>query len=202
MTTRSLIIAGLAMFLMLNASLMGLYLLMKAASPAAEAEVEALPVLSNLPDFSLTTTQNTPLTKSDLAGKIWVADFFFSSCAGPCPIMTRNMASVAERLKGVPDVAFVSISVDPETDTPEVLSRYGEKYGADPAQWHFLTGEMGTIQKLAVEGFMVGSVDDPIIHSPKFCLVDREGQVRGYYTGTDEAELVDLMFDIDQLIEE
>lgn len=200
MSTRALIIAGLAMFLMLNACLMALYLLMGSAPQVAEAET--LPVLSTLPDFSLTTEQNTPLSKSDLAGKVWVADFFFSSCSGPCPIMTRNMAGVAERLKGTPDLAFVSISVDPETDTPEVLSRYGAKYGADPAQWHFLTGDLAAIQTLAVEGFMVGSVDDPIIHSPKFCLVDREGRVRGYYTGTDEAELVELMFDIDQLIEE
>lgn len=200
MSTRALIVLGCSLFLLLNACLMLMYVLANAAPKPAKPE--PLPVLAQLPDFTLTSDKGTPLSREDLAGKIWIADFFFTSCAGPCPIMTRNMAGVAERLKGNPDVAFVSISVDPETDTPEVLSRYGAKYDADPARWHFLTGDEGAIQSLAVEGFMVGSVDNPVIHSQKFCLVDRAGQLRGYFTGADEAELDKLVAAVEVLTKE
>lgn len=200
MSFKALFITGIAFFVLLNASLMGLYLLSGAAD--APAESDALPVLYPLPDFSLTSDKNAPLAKSDLKGKVWIADFIFTSCAGPCPAMTRSMADVAERLALYPEVQFVSVSVDPDTDTPDVLSAYGEKFGADPARWHFLTGEMDAIQTLAVEGFKIGSVDDPVIHSTKFCLVDKAGQIRGYYTGTDEAELNELVEAVHQLMKE
>ena len=166
MSTKSLIIIGLVSFVLLNASMMGLYLLSGAAS--TEAAAEELPVISTLPPFSLTSDKNTPLDNASLAGKVWIADFIFTSCAGPCPAMTRSMAAVAKKLELYPEVAFVSVSVDPETDTPEVLSRYGEKFGANPERWHFLTGTPEAIQELAVKGFMIGSVDDPVIHSTKF----------------------------------
>ena len=200
MSFKALFITGIVFFVLLNASLMGLFLLSGAAD--APAETDALPVLYPLPDFSLTSDKNEPLSKDDLKGKVWIADFIFTSCAGPCPAMTRSMAGVAERLSLYPDVQFVSVSVDPETDTPEVLSAYGEKFGADPSRWHFLTGNMDAIQTLAVEGFKIGSVDDPVIHSTKFCLVDKTGQIRGYFTGTDEAELDELVASVHQLIKE
>lgn len=200
MSTKTLIIIGLVSFVLLNASMMGLYLLSGSAS--SEASAEELPVISTLPPFSLTSDKNTPLDNGSLAGKVWIADFIFTSCAGPCPAMTRSMAAVAKKLELYPEVAFVSVSVDPETDTPEVLSRYGEKFGANPERWHFLTGTPEAIQELAVKGFMIGSVDDPVIHSTKFCLVDQKGQIRGYYTGTDEAELEKLVADAHRLLEE
>ena len=116
--------------------------------------------------------------------------------------MTRSMADVAKKLELHPEIEFVSVSVDPETDTPEVLARYGEKFGADPKRWHFLTGSTEAIQELAVKGFKIGSVDDPVIHSTKFCLVDKQGQIRGYYTGTDEVELEQLIAAATRLLEE
>lgn len=199
MSTKALILTGLAFFVLLNASLMGLYLLSTTQSQATE---DTLPVISTLPDFSLTSDKGTSLSKADLAGKIWIADFIFTSCAGPCPEMTRSMAALAEKMKLYPNVQFVSVSVDPETDTPEVLARYGERFGADPARWHFLTGPIEQIQALAVEGFKIGSVDDPVIHSTKFCLVDGEGRIRGYFTGNDAIEQELLVAAIEQLVKE
>ena len=200
MSTKTLIIIGLVSFVLLNASLMGLYLLMGVASPADSAD--ELPVISTLPDFALTSDKGTTLDKASMAGKVWIADFIFTSCAGPCPVMTRSMADVAKKLELHPEIEFVSVSVDPETDTPEVLARYGEKFGADPKRWHFLTGSIEAIQELAVKGFKIGSVDDPVIHSTKFCLVDKQGQIRGYYTGTDPVEIEQLTAAATRLLEE
>lgn len=200
MSFKALFITGIIFFVLLNVSLMGLFVLNGVADVPTETDV--LPVLYPLPEFSLTSDKNAPLSKEDLVGKVWIADFIFTSCAGPCPAMTRSMAGVAERLALYPEVQFVSVSVDPDTDTPEVLSAYGEKFGADPTRWHFLTGDMDAIQTLAVEGFKIGSVDDPVIHSTKFCLVDKSGQIRGYYTGTDEAELNELVAAVHQLMKE
>ena len=200
MSTKSLILIGLASFILLNASMMGLYLLSDTAT--SEARTDELPVISTLPPFALTSDKNVPLDNSTLTGKVWIADFIFTSCAGPCPAMTRSMAAVAKKLELYPEVAFVSVSVDPETDTPEVLARYGAKFGANPERWHFLTGTPEAIQELAVKGFMIGAVDDPVIHSTKFCLVDQKGQIRGYYTGTDEAELEQMIVAVHRLLEE
>jgi protein SCO1/2 len=199
-STKALIIVGLVTFVLLNASLMGLYLLSGAG--LAPGSSDALPVIATLPDFSLTSDKGTAIDNKSLAGKVWIADFIFTSCSGPCPVMTRSMAAVAKKLELHPEVNFVSISVDPETDTPEVLARYGEKFGANPERWHFLTGTVESIQQLAVKGFMIGSVDDPVIHSTKFCLVDQKGQIRGYFTGTDEVETDQLIAAALRLLEE
>jgi len=200
MNFKVLFITGIVLFILLNASLMGLFVLSGATQPPESGNI--LPVISSLPPFSLTSDKNAPLSREDLLGKVWVADFIFTSCAGPCPAMTRSMADVAERLSLYPDVQFVSVSVDPETDTPDVLAAYGEKFGANPERWHFLTGTEEAIQSLAVEGFMVGSVENPVIHSTKFCLVDKQGQIRGYYTGTDPVEIDALVAAVHQLMKE
>ncbi len=200
MSFKALFITGIVLFVLLSASILGLLLLSGAAKkPAA---TDALPVLYPLPAFSLTSDKNAPLRKVDMLGKVWIADFIFTSCGGPCPEMTRSMARVAERLALYPEVRFVSVSVDPDTDTPDVLSAYGAKFGADPERWDFLTGALEDIQTLAVEGFKIGSVEDPVIHSTKFCLVDKAGQIRGYFTGTDEVEIDALVAAVHQLIKE
>lgn len=200
MSYKALILTGIVMFALLNGSLMGLFVLARSADePVSDG---TLPVISTLPAFSLTSDKGTTVDLESLAGKVWVTDFIFTSCAGPCPQMTRSMAKVAEQFSLYPEVQFVSVSVDPTTDTPEVLAAYGEKFGANPERWHFLTGSETAIQQLAVDGFMVGSVDDPVIHSTKFCLVDKQGRIRGYYTGTDDGELAELVSAIHQLMKE
>jgi protein SCO1/2 len=144
-----------------------------------------LPPLYPVIPFSLTSESGETITQESLRGQIWVAMFFFTSCAGPCPIMTASLADVARQVDPAAPVRFVSITVDPETDTPERLRQYGERYGADFKRWHFLTGPIDAINKLALEGFKLGSLDEPIMHSDRLVLVDAAGNIRGYFPGTE-----------------
>jgi len=164
--------------------------------------VDALPVLGTLPPFSLSNQAEEIIDLDAMAGKIWVADFIFTSCAGPCPEMTKQMKRLADRVQGGDRVQFVSISVDPETDTPERLRAYGEQYQADFRRWHFLTGDRDTIEMLAVEGFKVGSVENPVIHSTRFVLIDGEGRIRGYFHGLEEETIPALQAAIGLLLKE
>lgn len=168
-----------------------------------QASHPELPVLGHVPPFELTDSTGQPFQRNQLAGKIWVADFFFTTCTGPCPIMSRNMSTVQERLQSVPDVALVSITINPEYDTPEVLRAYAADHNAQPGKWHFLTGPMSDIYDLATSGFLVAaSTEDANLHSTRFILVDRQFQIRGYYTGTNTAEIDQLVADLKQLLEE
>ena len=160
-----------------------------------------LAVHQQLPDFSLTDQRAAPFALSDLHGKVWVADFIFTSCATICPQMTIQMASLQEEFAS-DDIHFVSFSVDPERDTPEVLFRYADRYGADGNRWAFLTGQKEAIYQLAGEGFNLaaGHRGSEILHSTRFVLVDRAGQVRGYYDSRSKAHLQQLRQDIQTLL--
>jgi protein SCO1/2 len=174
------------------------------------ARHEPLPVLGTVPEFVLTERSGQPFGLHDLRGQIWVADFIFTNCAGTCPIMTTAMAELQATLteQKLDDVKLVSITVDPERDTPEVLSKFAEGYGAQANRWFFLTGEGAAIQQLANKGFLLsaatsgGPEEEPIIHSNRFVLVDRQARIRGYYDGTDEAEVQKLMRDLARLYRE
>ncbi len=160
-----------------------------------------IPQLGALPDFQLVDSKGMPFGSAQLKGKIWVADFVFTSCTGICPILSTNMSKLHRNLVDRPDVHLVSVSVDPETDTPEVLARYASRYSADTSRWHFLTGPRERIHQLAVAGFKVGSVDEPIFHSNRFILVDGDGAIRGYYVGTEPEDMAKLNHDINTLLE-
>src|SRR5574341_98072 len=172
---------------------------------------ESLPVLGAVPDFTLTERHGQPFGLEHLRGHIWVADFIFTNCAGTCPIMTTAMAeiqkmTVAEKLE---HVKLVSITVDPERDSLAVLQRFADGYGALADRWYFLTGDGAAIQQLANKGFLLsaaassgGSAEEPIIHSNRFVLVDRQGRIRGYYDGTDEESVRQLLQDIKKLYRE
>lgn len=161
-----------------------------------------LPPLYPVPDFALTDARGETMTLDSLKGKVWVAMFFFTSCAGPCPVMVRSMGDLARDVSGAQPVRFVSITVDPETDTPERLKAYGEAAGADFNRWHFLTGPMADIERLSHEGFKLGSVDEPIFHSDRFVLVDAAGSIRGYFTGTEAEAIARLKGAIQTLLKE
>jgi protein SCO1/2 len=157
----------------------------------------ALPDYSAVPDFTLTERSNRAVTRGDLMGKVWIADFIFTHCAGICPTMSTNMAKLQA---GLPkDIRLVSFSVDPYNDTPEVLREYATRYNADPDRWLFLTGEPEAVQKLSIGGFKLaldpsgGTETEPITHSSRFVLVDREGHIRGYY-GTEDAGALGRLF--------
>lgn len=148
------------------------------------------------PEFTLTERSNRKVTRQDLAGKVWVADFIFTKCAGACPVMSSHMRKLQDKL--FEDIRLVSFSVDPYNDTPEVLTEYANRYGADPDRWLFLTGDPETVQKLSVGGFKLaldptsGTEKEPITHSSRFVLVDREGNIRGYY-GIEDAKAMDVL---------
>ena len=163
---------------------------------------QPLPKLYDVPDFTLTDTNGDDFSLSELRGHVWIADFIFTSCAGVCPIMSTNMAEVQQIFDEDPRVQFVSISVDPETDTPEKLAEYAARFNADTDRWHLLTGDLETIHNLATEGFKLGSLDDPINHSDRFVLVDKTGAIRGYYTGTEDDKLFELARDAAALLRE
>jgi len=161
-----------------------------------------LPVLTQLPDFRLVERSGQKLGLSDLKGKVWIADFIFTRCPGPCPRMSSRMASLERDLRSEAGLRLVSISVDPEFDTREVLAKYAAQYHADEGRWFFLTGDKTAIHHLAKSGFLVGGVDDVTLHTTRFVLVDRQGRVRGYYSSSDEEDLRKLGNDARALLRE
>lgn len=152
-----------------------------------------------VPPFSLADQEGKPFTNASVAGKVWVANFVFTRCAGPCPTMTAEMASVAHDISHS-DVRFVSFSVDPEHDTPSVLKDYASRFGADHSRWSFVTGDKSQIFRLAERGMKIPATpadeNNVIVHSEKFILVDREGWIRGYYDLKDAAKMKTLREDI------
>lgn len=166
---------------------------------------ETLPVLGTVPDFSFTERSGRTVTLADLRGKVWVADFIFTRCGGPCPTMCAAMAALQRSLDGAPEVKLVSFSVDPDHDTPEVLTRFAARFGANDTQWFFLTGSKSSIWTLANTGLKLAVTSDTpgeLVHSTKFALVDRAGRIRGYYDGMDPAEQARLLPAIDALLRE
>ncbi len=200
MSTSTKIWLGLGFFLLLNFGGMAFLLLFRTAqAPRMEEELlELYPV----PAFNLTDQREETFGLEDLDGKLWVAKFFFTSCSGPCPIMTANMADIQTQFANEEIVHFVSITVDPATDTPERLAEYASVYDADPERWHFLTGDLEVISELALEGFKLGAPDSPVHHADRFILVDGNGMIRGYYAGTEEEGLRRLTAALETLLEE
>ena len=156
--------------------------------------LSALPVLVELPAYQLTSEQGQAFGAENLRGKAYVANFVFTSCPSVCPRLTKRMAEVQERTKDLGDALhLVTFSVDPETDTPEVLRGYAQKYGADPKRWVFLTGQLTDIEPVVVKGFkmVMGKKETTpgmfeIVHGERFVLVDGKGFVRGFYEATNE----------------
>lgn len=164
-----------------------------------EALTETVAV--SVPDFSLTNQQGEPLGLSDMAGKIWVADFIFTNCPTICPAMTQEMARLQSEFVADP-VYFVSFSVDPERDTPKVLSRYASAYGADNRRWHFLTGDKTKIYQLAEQGFSLaaGHKGSEILHSPRFVLVKADGNIHDFYDSRSGPAMLRLRRDVKALL--
>ncbi|HXN45665.1 MAG TPA: DUF420 domain-containing protein [Bryobacteraceae bacterium] len=154
------------------------------------ARHETMPVYGRVPAFVLTSQTGATFDSKTLEGKIWVADFFFTTCMGPCPRMSAQMHSVQKRNADLKDVRLVSFSVDPQHDTPPVLEAYAKRFRADPTRWYLLTGSPATLNTLDRDAFKMGSVDGTFQHSTLFALVDRQGFIRGYFH-TEEGETLD-----------
>jgi protein SCO1/2 len=143
-----------------------------------------------VPDFKLTNAWGGTLSRDDLLGRVWVADFFFTSCPGPCLTLTAKMKELQGKIQLLTDVRLVSFSIDPETDTPEVLKNYAEVWGADPKRWLFLTGDKETIHTMSRSDFLMpleeakpGETTDygKYVHSTSMAVVDKEGMIRGVF---------------------
>ena len=173
-------------------------------------ESNELPVLVQLPEFALQDQNGVGFGSEQLNDKPWIANFVFTRCPTTCPIQTRNLAKFQKQLRkidGGDEVELVSITVDPHFDTPAVLADYAKRMEADPEGWHFLTGSRDEIWDLCKKGFKL-AVDDappkapsPIMHSSRMMLVDRDGQIRGFYEGTTREGMDDLRLAVENLLQ-
>ncbi|HET8839411.1 MAG TPA: SCO family protein [Flavobacteriaceae bacterium] len=174
-----------------------------------------LATIGEVPQFSFTDQNGKTITNEDYNGKVYVVEFFFTTCPSICPIMNENMVKVQDEFFGNPNFAIASFSIDPEKDTPKILKKYAKKIGATSRNWHLMTGDRDTIYKLANKGFnlYVGinpEVEGNFEHSGYFALVDQDGMIRSrkdeygnpiiYYNGLEMEEVRRLMEDIKKLL--
>lgn len=162
----------------------------------------ALEVYGDVPRFDLTAQDGRPFDSQALAGKIWVADFIYTTCPGPCPRMTSQMREVQDAVSKISDVRMVSFTIDPATDTPAVLAAYANEHGASPAMWYFLTGPVPTLQMLDRDAFKLGNIDGTLQHSTRFVLVDGHARIRGYYDTSEASAIPKVIADIRALAAE
>ena len=165
-----------------------------------------LPLYGTVPNFDLVNQDAQPFGSQQLAGKIWIADFIFTTCPGPCPIISTRMSELQKPLEKN-DVHFVSFSVDPEKDTPPVLRAYADKLRKEPFRWDFLTGPRDAIASISRDGFKLGlsegeEPDSGPVHSTRFVLVDRRGTIRGYYDALAPDGVTKLLADTNHLLRE
>jgi len=161
-----------------------------------------------LPEFVLTERSGRPISLADLRGKVWIVDFVYTQCTDTCPLQTAEMAKLQELWNNDRDLRLVSISVDPEKDTPKILARYATRFHADKQRWLFLTGDKNQIVRLVEEGFhlpvsaaVAHQRSVPvIIHSPRFMLIDRDAQIRGSYDSRDRRSMQRLQTDVANLL--
>ena len=155
-------------------------------------------------DFSLTNQNGETVTQVDYADKIYIADFFFTTCPTICPIMTKNMADIQSRIKGDDEVMLLSHTVTPKIDSVAQLKKYAEEKGVDDAKWNLVTGDKKEIYKLARKSYLAVKEDGDggpydMIHTENFILVDKQRRIRGFYDGTKQDEVERLMGDLEVL---
>lgn len=179
----------------------GLFFLRQAQ--VARLAGHTLPKDGIVPPFQLTDQDGKAFGSQQLLGKIWIADFVYTTCPGPCPMISSRMSETQKPLRDT-DVKLVSFSVDPEHDTPAVLREYAARLHAQPGRWEFLTGDKATIFRLSRDGFKLATAEDATrpVHSTRIVLVDRSGVIRGYYDATDADAVTRLLADTNHLLRE
>ena len=161
-----------------------------------------IPVIKQVPDFTFYDQEGQLFNKNRLVNKITVLDFMFTSCTGPCPLMTSNMATLYQEFRNVMEVQFVSITVDPLIDSESKLKEYADFVGVDDDRWQFIRSDIESTKDLKQNGFMLYAGKLPQGHAIKFILIDEEGNIRKYFDGTDEASQAVLRKDITSLVKE
>ncbi|MEK6675269.1 MAG: SCO family protein [Planctomycetota bacterium] len=196
---------GLAFLIVVSVLAAGLW---GPVGPRGSRSLTALPMLKEIPDFKLTECHNRPVSRSDLAGHVWLANFVFTRCSGPCPELTLRMRSLQQGLQDRNlDAKLVTFSLDPEHDSPDEFRKYAERFQADSNRWWFLTGASERdMHRLVKEGFLQaiapGSVDEQLTHSTYFVLVDRQGRMRAFYEGQKAESKPRILEDIQTLLGE
>ncbi len=166
-------------------------------------------IYHKIPDFTFVNQFGDTVTEKDFEGDILIVDFFFSTCPTICPVMSNHMASLQLQLKEehFSRVKLLSHTVNPDYDTPEILRKYGEDHEANFNRWTFLTGNKDEIYRQGVKGYLLPAQEDALapggfLHSEQFVLVDEERHIRGFYDGTDLAEMRRLIKDVKMLLKE
>lgn len=200
----------IAFFALLSVAFLGYAGFLIKAEKGSFFGKEKLPLLGvpghTVPGFTFTRHDGKTITQADVKGKIYVAEYFFTTCTGICPKMNANMEKVYAKYKNEPDFLILSHTVDPEHDSISVLKAYAEKHGADVRNWWFLTGDKKQLYRLARQGYLVDdgvyTGDEDFVHTQWFALVDKAGRIRGLYEGTKATDVDKLITDIDRLMEE
>ena len=161
-----------------------------------------IPIIKEVQDFIFHDQTGRLFSNERLANKITVLDFMFTSCTGPCPLMTSNMTDLYQEFRNVMEVQFVSVTVDPLTDSESKLKEYADFVGVDDDRWKFIRSDLESTKDLKQNGFMLYAGELPQGHAIKFVLIDQDGNIRKYFDGTDEASLAVLRKDITNLVKE
>lgn len=160
-----------------------------------------------IPDFEFTNQFNEKVTQTTLKNKIYVTEYFFTTCQSICPVMNTNLERIYKEFKDKPEFMIVSHTVDPEMDTVPVLMEYAKKHGVVSKKWLFLTGEKPKLYDIARKGYLLNAEEgtgdaDDFIHTQNFALIDKEKHIRGFYDGTDSLEINRLIQDVKLLLKE
>lgn len=177
------------------------------AQAVAPERPQPLPILSEVMDFQMTERSGKSVGLKDLKGKIWLASFVFTRCKGPCPLIAQRMAQLQERLQTQRALQLVTFTMDPEYDTPEVLSRFAEQYNADPERWWFLSGAKSgvSVYDLSRMSFKLAAdhtPDNEIVHSDRVALVDRLGRVRALIRTGEDGAIEEIVRAVSLLVHE
>jgi len=172
-----------------------------------DGKIKADTIYHTIRDFSFTDQDGVTISQDTFKDKIYVADFFFTTCPTICPIMKRQMLRVYEKYKDNPEVLILSHTIDPDYDSVAVLHEFADRLGVSSKTWHFVTGNKDSIYDIGQNSYMVTAREDPdepggYLHSGAFLLIDKDRRVRGIYDGTLEEKVDLLMKDIDKLLKE
>ncbi len=170
-----------------------------------DSTVQYVSKYHTISDFAFTNQDGKTITQNDYKDKIYVADFFFTTCGSICPIMTTNMIDIQKAFKDNPKVMLLSHTVFPEIDSVPVLKTYAQKKGVDNQKWNLVTGDKKAIYSMARKSYLAVKLGKPselydMVHTENFVLVDTKRRVRGFYDGTKKEEIRRLIEDIDWLL--
>tara|TARA_B100001093_G_scaffold389222_1_gene375420 strand:+ start:1316 stop:1909 length:594 start_codon:yes stop_codon:yes gene_type:complete len=191
---KKLIIAFFSVFIL---GIIGLFTI----DQATQSRINNLPLITEIPSFQLENFDGTSFTEQNLDNQITVASFIFTQCEGACPIMSENMGLLQKRFSESNELQFVSITTDPDYDSKDILKEFSNKY-SNKNNWFFLRGNIDEVVELSQDGFFLSASLLPLGHSTRLILIDKDRNIRKYYEGTIDANIVELQNDIVTLIKQ